>query len=180
MTALALCFFSPVFAAGWTDGDSLKTCRALALSDPSQCAGAHPLCGHFYLQGVFAKERTQKACEAMLASEHGAIAAPAGAKACAALVRRKPAKACAILRAEVKDTPSFSLKTCDDDFRMFLGEPGVCAKMPADAQDFCRGVAALRRKKKDLCLAEPYCRALTEGGGGACAAIDIRNQEKPR
>lgn len=190
---LAVASFSPLSAAepaaasrAWTDADSLRTCRALALSDPRQCdaPGAHTLCGHFYLQGVFAKAalsrspRAQRACEAVFASEGGAVPATLGAKACASLIRRKYSEGCALLRAEVKDSASFSLKTCEDDFRMFLGEDGACVKMPADAQDFCRGVAALRAKTKGACRREPYCRALSGEGAAACAPVESRLKEK--
>jgi len=170
LLALILAVCPAAAAPPWREADSLLTRRALALDDAAQCGNGHPLCRHFYLQGRFSKAlfarsaQTQSSCEAMFASEGGAITAELGARACGALVRRDLPKACALLRGGVKESADFTLKTCEDDFRMFLGEAGACLKMPADAQGLCRGIAALRRIKTaagaSACRREPYCRAL--------------------
>ena len=100
----------------------------------------------------------------MFAAEGGVIAASLGAKACAALMRKDVPETCALLRGGVKESPAFTLKTCEEDLRMFLGESGACLKIPADARGLCRGIAALRRIKTpagaDACRRDPYCRAL--------------------
>lgn len=175
-SALILAAFVAAPAAAerpWRESDSIRTRRALALVDPGQCGGAHRLCRHFYLQGRFSKAfftgspEAAPACEAMLASEGGAIPADLGAKACAALIRKDIPGACALLRGGVTESAEFTLKTCEDDFRMFLGEDGACRNIPGDARGLCRGIAALRRigtpGGEDACLREPWCRALQGG-----------------
>lgn len=178
--SLILAIFVAVPASAkpqWRDSDSVRTRRALAQADPGQCAGAHPLCRHFYLQGRFSKAffagspEAGPACAAMLASEGGAVPPALGAKACAALIRKDISGACALLRGGVAVSSAFTLKSCEDDFRMFLGVDGACVKIPDDARGLCRGIAVLRRSGNPggevACRKDPWCRALQGKTGDA-------------
>lgn len=143
--------------------DRPPLCRALTARDPALC-GATPNCRQFYHQALFSKAFVAGAgdararCLTMFAQEDGAIPSKTAKAACGKLLKSDVKGACTALRAGARQSKDFTLKDCETELAMLLGDGRVCPKIPEDARGLCEGIAAL--KSGEGCAEQPYCAAL--------------------